>query len=98
MINHEIHEIHERGEPQNDALVLDFWIVAEVHEEAEFIPRCTKVVMDLRAVFIKKLRDRFYLKNDFPKANEIWNISLLKFTALILHNQSILATEFDFLN
>src|SRR6266853_1278883 len=93
ILNHEIHKIRERGESQNDALVLNFGIVTEVDEDAWFVACRTKLVVNLCAVVINQSGDGLYFEGDFPEADEIGNVSLLKFAPLIFQNEWILGIK-----
>jgi hypothetical protein len=61
--NHETHEKKTKGRKglEDDAFVFDLWVIARIHQEAEFVAGGMHVIVDLGAI----LRGQFVQRLDF---------------------------------
>src|SRR5690606_19195938 len=78
---------------ENDALGLELRIMAEVHEQPEAVPGCTKIVVDLGTMFVRQGCDGLELNDDRPVAHEIRTVRLSERPALVSQAEPRLCYE-----
>jgi hypothetical protein len=73
-----------------DSFPFEFWVVAEVDEQAEFVSGGLEIVVDLRTVLIHQFFDGFQFQNDRVETDEVRFVFLFQRTFLVPQ------IEFDF--
>src|SRR5881396_1815730 len=54
-----------------DSLVLNLWVVTEVHQQSKLMAGCTEIVQDLGAMFIRQRGDGLDFNDDFIVTDKI---------------------------
>src|SRR6478736_413473 len=78
-------EYTEYTEASSDnPFVLNQRIMTEVDQQADPKPCRSQIVVHLSSMFIRELRHRLDLQNDFIKTEKVWLVDLSEFTPFIL--------------
>jgi hypothetical protein len=93
---------HTKNRLDDNALKFDLWVVTEVHQQRQTVPGGSKLIMNLRAVFVCQSWNGLNFDNNFSITDKIGYVAVLEQATLIvkLHGNLLLSwntpdTEFN---